>query len=198
MGGKFSRVICNDKQEYLIELYKAVQKGWVPPDSLPEEEYRYIRAHKDDDKALTAFAGFGCSFGGKWFGGYGRHSRASAENTLRIQSKRALMRDIGILRDAEFLCLDYREAPLPDGCVIYADPPYRGRMQAYGLKEQFDSDAFWEWAKETSAGHDVYVSELEAPEGFQCIWEKPVTRRLGNCSDSRFKAIEKLFVYRKD
>ena len=177
-----------------------MQGGWEPPDSLSEEEYRRIREHKDEDMALTAFAGFGCSFGGKWFGGYGRHS-AKARNpgkepqSLCAQSKRALMRDIGILRDAEFLCMDYREVPLPEGCTVYADPPYRGRMQAYGLKERFDSDAFWDWAREASRNHAVYVSELEAPEDFRCVWEMPVTRRMGNCAALRFQATEKLFVH---
>lgn len=190
-------------QPYLIELYKAVQGGWVPPDSLSEEEYRHVREHKDEDRAMTAFVGFGCSFGGKWFGGYGRHSakaKGEGEGTevsrsLCEQSKAALMRDIGILKDAEFLCLDYRNVPLPEGCLVYADPPYRGRMQAYGLKEKFDSDAFWDWAREASRNHRVYVSELEAPDDFRCIWEKPVTRRMGNCTALRFKATEKLFVY---
>lgn len=185
-------------QPYLIELYRAMQKGWVPPDHLSEEEYRHIREHKDEDMALTAFAGFGCSFGGKWFGGYGRHSaqsRTDTQESLCAQSKRALMRDIGILRDAEFLCLDYRDVPLPEGCMVYADPPYKGRMQAYGLKERFDSDAFWDWARRASEGHEVYISELDAPEDFHCIWEKPVTRRMGNNIALRFMATEKLFVY---
>ena len=42
-------------------------------DNLSKEEYYYIKEHKDENKVLTGFVGFGCSFGGKWFGGYARN-----------------------------------------------------------------------------------------------------------------------------
>jgi hypothetical protein len=51
----FKRVILNDKQEYLIELYKALQNGWTPPESLSEEQYRYVKEHKNEK--LYDFAG---------------------------------------------------------------------------------------------------------------------------------------------
>ena len=65
--------ILNDKHEYLIEMYKGLQNGYQLPDNLTKEEYYYIKGHKDTDKVLTGFVGFGCSFGGKWFGGYARN-----------------------------------------------------------------------------------------------------------------------------
>ena len=60
--------ICNDVHPYLIAMWKGLQNGWTPPDAISKEEYQYIKAHKDEDPALTGFVGFGCSFGGKWFG----------------------------------------------------------------------------------------------------------------------------------
>ena len=68
----FSRKILNDKHEYLIELLNGVKNGYELPEQISEEEYKYIREHKDEDKVLTGFVGFGCSFAGKWFGGYAR------------------------------------------------------------------------------------------------------------------------------
>lgn len=191
-------MICNDKQEYLIALYQAIQSGWVPPDSLSEEEYVYIRAHKDENKALTGFAGFGCSFGGKWFGGYGRHGskgKHAVERSMCQESKRALLRDLEILRHVIFTSSDYRDIILPEKCVIYADPPYQNKMAAFGLKEDFDSDEFWEWCRTKSKDHHIYISELTAPDDFVAIWEKPVLRQLANCNAENFKAVEKLFVY---
>lgn len=193
----FDRVICNDKQEYLIELYKALQNGWLPPEELTADEYKYIKEHKDENKALTAFAGFGCSFGGKWFGGYGRHGvkdHHALERSMCQESRRALLRDIEVLKNAEFTCLDYKDVELPDGCVIYADPPYRNKMSAFGLKEQFNSDEFWDWCREKSKTHSIYVSELVAPDDFVAIWERPVLRQLANCNAENFKATEKLFT----
>ena len=64
--------IANDKHKYLIEMWKAIQNGWIPPNDISEEEYKYIRENKNENMALTSFVGFGCSFAGKWFGGYAR------------------------------------------------------------------------------------------------------------------------------
>ena len=193
----FDKIICNDKQEYLIELYKALQEGWVPPDEITEEDYKYIKGHKDEDKALTAFVGFGCSFGGKWFGGYGRHGvkdKHAKERSMCQESKRALLRDIEILKNAEFTCCDYRDIVLPEGCVVYADPPYKDKLAGYGLKESFDSEEFWEWCRVNSKSHNVFISELEAPDDFIPIWERKILRQIDNCNGNMFKSTEKLFV----
>lgn len=195
----FQEIICNDKQEYLIEMYRALQNGWLPPDTLSEDEWKYIRENKDENKALTAFAGFGCSFGGKWFDGYGRHGtkdERSKERSLCLGSKRALIRDIEILKNATFTCLDYKDVELPENCVVYADPPYKGKRAAYGIKEKFNTDEFWDYMRVISHNHRVYISELVAPDDFECIWEKSVLRQMSNCNASNLIAVEKLFVYK--
>lgn len=193
----FDNVILNDKQEYLIELYKAVQNGWLPPEQLTEEEYKYIKQNKDENKALTAFAGFGCSFGGKWFGGYGRHGVKGLhvyEKSMCEESRNALIRDIGILKNAKFVCKDYRDVEIPDGAIVYADPPYKNKMSAFGINEKFNSDEFWDWCRDNSKRYHIYISELEAPEDFIEIWRRPVLRQIANCNSDNFKAVEKLFI----
>lgn len=67
--------IANDKHYYLIEMWKALQNGFELPDILSEEEYKYIKNNKEKNPYLTGFVGFGCSFAGKWFGGYARNSK---------------------------------------------------------------------------------------------------------------------------
>ena len=59
----FSRKILNDKHKYLIDLLNGVKNGYDLPEKITEEEYKYIKEHKDDDPVLTGFVGFGCSFG---------------------------------------------------------------------------------------------------------------------------------------
>lgn len=49
----FSRVICNDKHNYLIALLRGVQGGYELPEHVNETAYRYIREHPDEDPALT-------------------------------------------------------------------------------------------------------------------------------------------------
>ena len=139
---------------------------------------------------LSGFVGFGCSFGGKWFGGYARNK---TNTNYALQSKKSLLKDMNTLMDAEFICEDYRNVVLPDNCVIYADPPYNGTT-GYG-KEKFDSEAFWEYIREISKEHLVFVSEQTAPSDFICIWEKPFTRTLDVNKNNQFKVTEKLFIH---
>lgn len=42
----FDRIILNDKHPYLIALLRAVQKGFVPPDRVTEEEYILSKSTK--------------------------------------------------------------------------------------------------------------------------------------------------------
>lgn len=189
----FTKKILNDKHEYLIELLNGVKNGYELPDYISEEQYKYIREHKDKDKILTGFVGFGCSFGGKWFGGYARNKTGT---NYAAQSKKSLLKDMDTLRDAEFICMDYRDVPLPDDCVIYADPPY-DNTTGYG-KEKFNSEEFWAYARKVSQNHIMFISEQTAPEDFISIWEKPFTRTLDVNKNNQFKVTEKLFVHKNN
>ena len=183
-------MILNDKHKYLIALLQGVQAGYELPEYISEEQYRYIKFHKDEDRVLSGFVGFGCSFGGKWFGGYARNKTGT---NYAAQSKRSLLKDMVSLKDAAFICSDYREVKLPDKCVIYADPPYNNTT-GYN-NEKFNSDEFWEYARETSKEHLMFISEQNAPNDFIAIWEKPFTRTLDVNKDNQFKITEKLFIH---
>ena len=187
----FDKIICNDNNYYLIELFRALQNGYELPDNLSREEYYYIKEHKDENPALTAFAAFGCSFGGKWFAGYAKNN---ASRNYAYEAKKGLAKKMSTLMDATFTCLDYRDVILPDGCVIYADPPYNGTTGISG--QDFDTDKFWDYMREMSENHNVYISELVAPDDFECIWHKDVTRTLDVNADNYFRSTEKLFVHK--
>ena len=189
----FDRVICNDKHEYLIEMLKGVQNGYELPEQITEEQYKYIKTHKDEDKILAGFVGFGCSFGGKFFGGYARNKE---QTNYALQSKKSLLKDMICLPNAEFTCLDYRDVDIPNGSIVYADPPYANTTTYQGQK--FDSEAFWEYMRQISKHNQVFISEQTAPDDFECIWEKPFTRTLDRNKDNQFKVVEKLFTYRYD
>lgn len=187
----YSRIILNDKHEYLIALLKGVQAGYVLPETITEEQYRYIRANKDVDPVIAGFVGFGCSFGGKWFGGYARNS---VGRNYASESKKSLLKDMSTLGNAEFICDDYRKVPIPQGAVVYADPPYANTTGYSG--EKFDSEEFWQYMRLLAVtGRTLYISEQTAPPDFICVWEKPITRTLDRNKDNQFKATEKLFTY---
>lgn len=174
----------------MIDLLNGVKNGWIPPDFVSEEEYKYIKNHKDKNPILTGFIGFGCSFGGKWFAGYAKNQ---TNRNYALEAKNSLLADMATLIEAEFTCQDYRDVELPEGCVVYCDPPYENTT---GYNHQkFDSESFWEYAREISKTHLVYISEQSAPADFISIWEKPVTRTLDVNKQNYFKAVEKLFVH---
>ena len=185
----FSRKILNDRHQYLIALLQGVQRGYELPESITPEQYRHIREHKDDDPTLAGFVGFGCSFGGKWFGGYARNATGT---NYAAQSKRSLLKDMATLQDAIFVCADYRRVCIPPRAVIYADPPYNNTTGYHG--DRFDSAEFWIAMRLLAdTGHTVFVSEQEAPPDIQCVWERKFTRTLDRNKSNQFSVTEKLF-----
>ena len=187
----FDRMILNDNHKYLIKLLNGVQNGYELPDTISEEQYKYIRDNKDEAPVLAGFVGFGCSFGGKWFGGYARNKTGT---NYAAQSKRSLLKDMATLQDAKFICSDYKNVELPDNCIIYADPPYDSTT-GYG-KVKFNSEEFWEYSRNVSKSHLMFISEQKAPDDFICIWEKPFTRTLDVNKNNQFKVTEKLFIHK--
>ena len=186
--------ILNDAHPYLISLYKALQEGYELPNNVTREQYNWIRAHKDLDPALSGFVGFGCSFGGRWFGGYAIGKRADGvqERNYCNEGKRETLRTFCGVSNAEFYNLDYRAVPIPDNSIIYCDPPYNGTT-GYSTGK-FNSDEFWDYVRGLSSTHKVFVSEESAPKDFECIWEKKVTRTLDRNKNNQPSKIERVFT----
>lgn len=186
--------ILNDKHEYLIAMYKALQNGYELPESLTKEEYDNIKANKDKDKALTGFVGFGCSFGGKWFAGYAKNNDKS---NYCLQAKKHTMKLWNGIKDAEFVCKDYRDVEIPKNAIVYCDPPYMNTTQ-YSNSKNFDYNEFWEYMRQLSKDHIVFISEENAPEDFEYIWQKEICRTLDSNKKNQPKRVEKLFIYNKN
>lgn len=183
--------LCNDGHGYLISLLTAVQSGYELPDTLSKEEYYIIKENKDEDKALTGFVGFGCSFGGKWFGGYAKNN--SGTNYAK-QSKNSLLRKMKNLETAVFTNLDYKDVKVLKGSVVYCDPPYKNTT-GYSNSNAFSHEEFWEYMRELSKDNLVFISELNAPADFISIWEKPLKRVLDVNKDNMINSQEKLFIH---
>lgn len=184
--------LAYDFNEYLIEMYKAVQNGYELPNTLSEEEYKYIKNHKDEDKALTGFVGFGCSFAGKWFGGYARGH--GGKKGYADTSKRSLMKKMATMYDVKFVYSNYKDLKF-ENCLIYCDPPYRNTTKFTGTPE-FNTDEFWNIMRIWSKYNDVYISEYESPDDFECVLEINTTTDIRNKNNKMERRIEKLFKYK--
>ena len=179
-----------DINEYLIEMWKAVSSGWMPPEHIDEKQYYDIRDNKEKhSKALVAYAGFALSYSGKWFGGWCRDG-AGKRNYVNEALKNA-MKQFPKLVGVDFQESSYQYLEIPASSIVYCDPPYKGTTK---YKDTFDHEMFYDWCRQKhKEGHQVFVSEYQMPDDFICVWSKEVNNSLTKDTGSK-KGIEKLFV----
>lgn len=191
-----------DKQQYLIEIYRNLEKLEEMPEFITREHYSEVRkAYNEKSGAFPdwyiGMVGFLASYNGRFFdGGYAGLVKTK-EDTIRnyyAEAKRNLQEQIPKLQGIEWRCGDYREVceGLED-YVIYCDIPYFGTKQ-YNASRGFDHEAFWQWAEMMSEKNVVLVSESIAPKHWECIWEQPIKRTINN--RNHIDRAERLFEVR--
>lgn len=189
--------IGNDINIHLINMFQEIQKGWKPPDTISEKEYKQLMNKSDIsfgclESPLIGFVGIGCSYSGKWFGGYARGNDNNGNpRNYCLESKKNVLKQLNNIKDVIFINGNYFEMNILTPSIIYCDPPYKGTTK---YKTNFDHDRFWEWCDEMiKRGHKVFVSEYNAPKDWRCIWEKSVNSSLTKETGSK-KATERLFT----
>lgn len=176
------RKIGSDVDASLISLLIAVREGWIPPAHVSESVYLSGKTLSDFDP-LKAFLKYGCSFGGKPWGGFAR----SGQRNYALNAHNSLLKKAKKLSSVSLVTGDYREVGETLSVdLIYCDPPY-ANTTAVGGGGAFDSRAFFSWVRQRK--EIVLVSERTAPDDFVCIWEKRLTDGLG-----ARKLTERLFV----
>ena len=178
--------IASDLCEDVVLLWSAVAKGWEPPTHVSETEYQAAKV--SPPSALRGFIGFGCSFGGKFFGGY---ARSSARN-YAMNAHNAIMKKAKNLQGVSFLHRTYSECN-PVNSLVYCDPPYANTTQGYSCIS-FDSELFWNTMRQWAAnGNTVLVSEYAAPGFAREVW-RTETKTDMHCVLGKEPRIEKLFL----
>lgn len=175
-------------------MWQALQAGWTPPDHVSQQEYDALKTA--NSSALRGFVGYGCSFGGKWFGGYARSRNGAAPNyNYAAGAVRSVLKTASAIKHANICQQDYRTVHVAPWAVVYADPPYIG-TQGYG--SDFDTEEFWtvadRWA---DTGALVLVSEHVAPPGWDLVWSKGLPNYLNGTEQVSGARTECLFI-RKD
>jgi DNA adenine methylase len=188
----FAFTLANDAHPDLISMYRALQAGWTPPEHVSEQEYASLK--QAPISALRGFVGFGCSFGGKWFGGYARTSRVrGVTRNYAAEACSSLLRDIEKMRTVEFTHGSYLQLQPPPGAIVYCDPPYTDTTR-YSVGE-FNSVQFWDTCREWRAsGVRVYVSEYCAPTDWTPVWRKTRRQGLRSAISADDVKLERLYV----
>lgn len=185
--------IANDSNYYLIELFKAIQENWIPPTIITNDDYNYIRLHKDDfSPRLVGFVGFGCSYSGKWFGGYarGKDNKGNERNYCR-ESRDNILEQRERIKGIKIFNVSYDELEIPPNSIIYCDPPYQDTTK---YKDKFNHEQFWDWCRaKAKEGHTIFISEYNAPPDFKEVWSKKVNNTLTKNTGEK-QGIEKLFT----
>jgi DNA adenine methylase len=190
-------VWATDVNAALINLYKAVQSGWVPPTEVSKETYTAAKSLPDTDP-MKAFCGFGCSYGGKWFGGqamprvYEKTATCHGGNCdYPAMAGRALKRDVVCVQGfdtGDFLSVQ----PQPLDAVLYLDPPYRGTT-GYTGSPPFNHELLVQRVRDwAGCGVHTFVSEYEFPLG-RVVFEKEKTKTVAGGSGGGRVGLERLY-----
>lgn len=189
--------IGGDLHDKLIALFEHVQSGGELPLEVPKQLYDDVRLNKNTCKYEDWFVGavgFLASYNGRYFdGGY---AKKTTEKNGRIRDyydecKRNLQKQAPKLKGINFINCDYKSFTDVKGALIYCDIPYKGTKQ-FSVGKNFNHDEFWQWVRDMSENNIVIVSELQAPNDFECVWEQPVIRTQN--ARKRETSVEKLFI----
>lgn len=171
----------------LVNMWNAALSGFKFPDNVSEVDYRGAYELPDEDP-LKAFILIGCSFGGIYKGGFAR----GINGNYAAIAKRGIEKKISHIRHkcrkVEHILWEQFQA---SNAVIYLDPPYAS-SRPYPSMPKFDSTAFWTKCNDLAKNNIVLVSECDVPNSVEVLWERTVARTLGNKTDSRPIATEKL------
>ena len=192
----YKKYIASDIQPDLILMWKKVQKGALHlPTHLSEDEYQALKK-RHSPSAMRAVAGFGLSFGGKFFGGYAQKwSGKSGRNFLNEfkASIEKIQPAIQAKKNVHFYNKSYADFK-PHGMLIYCDPPYK-HTQSY-VTDAFDHALFWATMRLWSKDNCVFISEENAPSDFQVVFKRIKRRTLDKNKAHTFNRYEKIFVYK--
>ena len=152
----------------------------------------YLKTSKSPN-AMKAVAGFGLSFGGKYFAGYAQKWAGNSGRNFLREFKTSIEKIKPTIqkKNVKFYNKSYDDFN-PKNMVIYCDPPYK-ETESYSTGG-FDHSKFWDTMRKWSKNNCVFISEEKAPKDFKVVWRRKKRRTLDKTS--RFYREEKLYMYK--
>lgn len=183
--------IAADVNKYVIDALITIRDNVcdLPKNNMEftEEDYKSLR--KSDNYKYKGYAGFAFSYGGKWLGGWSRDGLNKRDYVN--ESYKNAVNQSPLLQGVNFINENYLDLKIPENSLIYCDPPYEATTK---YKNDFNHVVFWNWCREKAKeDNTIFISEYNAPNDFECIWEKEIVSSLTKDTGSK-KAVEKLFI----
>ena len=118
----------------------------------------------------------------------------SLESLERLQSLESLQS----LERLQVTSLSYDEIDIPDGAVVYCDPPYHAcdKTLYEGTADAFDHCAFYDWCVRVSKTNPIFISEYRIEDDrFEIIAEKQKMTSMSSVKSSIIT--ERLYTVKK-
>jgi len=186
------RIGC-DFNEPLIACLDAMSKGWLPQENVSEEFFNKVKADNSIvDLRTLGYIGTQLTFGAMWFSGYRKDKQGVRDYS--DEAFRHIKKQAPKIKGIDFVFSSYADLEIPSNSIVYCDPPYKGTAKYKQNEVEFDHELFFEWCREKcKEGHQVFISEYNAPDDFVCVWQKEIQSGLN--TNSTKKGVEKLFVH---
>ena len=116
------------------------------------------------------------------------------ERLERLQSLERLER----LESLQVTSLSYDEIDIPDGAVVYCDPPYHACNKSLydGTAKAFDHNAFYDWCVSVSKTNPIFISEYSIDDDrFEIVAEKQKMTSMS--PKTAFNVTERLYTVKK-
>ena len=121
----------------------------------------------------------------------------SLESLERVQSMERLQ-SLESLERLQVTSLSYDEIDIPDGAVVYCDPPYHACNKSLydGTAKAFDHNAFYDWCVSVSKTNPIFISEYSIEDDrFEVVAEKQKMTYMS--SKKSFIVTERLYTVKK-
>lgn len=185
---RFKRIGYDFNEHVIYAMCDIRDRAKELPALVSEDTYKSLKG--SPPKSITSWVRFECSFASKFEGGY---ARAGDGKDYAAIGFRSANRQSPKIQGVDFIHSDYKDLDI-NNSLIYCDPPYQS---ATGYSTGgFNHEEFFDWCRLMAArGNLVFVSEYNAPDDFECVWQG---EQKTNFSSSRKKAthnaVEKLFT----
>jgi len=184
---RFTRV-GYDLNEHTIAAMLGVRDFVEELPTIVTEDY-YKEIKKTPPHPITSWVRYECSFGAKFENGFARNNQGT---NYALCGKNLALKQSPKIQSVEFICASYSSIKA-ENSLIYCDPPYQGTT---GYKTgAFNHEEFFQWCRcMKSKGNIVFVSEYNAPDDFELVWQGEIKTNFSSTrKESTHNAVEKLF-----
>ena len=187
-----------DLNSDIVKMWEEVFSGnLIYPEHVSKEEFYSIQKQTSPN-GLKGFILASCCFSGYYGISYGLDYKGGRQKFLNAKKGIEKVKSMIDIKSLTFLPSNSYDLLSPKGMCIYCDPPYLDTCQNTYI-EKFDTEKFWNVMREWSKDNLVFISELQAPKDFVCIWEKQISTSLGKSTlkkcQRKTRRIEKLFMH---